>query len=122
MKDDQKQTVEKVSIRCSNCVKETMIDVDFLDTTYQEIITTFVLNTMLHNVGMIWIIENHEELKYDTDIQNSDWLTGGLWYNTYIYKKLHENLFEGFIINARTDRFNIMCYIDAYERDHQYNT
>ena len=32
--DDQKQTVEKFAIRCSNCVKETMIDVDFLVTTY----------------------------------------------------------------------------------------
>ena len=48
-----------------------MIDVDILDTTYQEIITSSVLNTMLHHVGMLWIIENYEELKYDMDIQNS---------------------------------------------------
>ena len=59
-----------------------MIDVDLLDTTYQEIIRTFVLNTMLQHVGMIWIIENHEELKYDMDILNSDWLTGDQWYKT----------------------------------------
>ena len=48
-KDYQKQTVEKVAIRCSNCGKETMIDFDLLETDYQEIITTFVLNTMLHH-------------------------------------------------------------------------
>ena len=30
-----------------------------------------------------------------------------------------EIFFEGFIINSRTDRYNGMCYIDAYERDHQ---
>ena len=47
-----------------------MIDVDILDTTYQDIITTFVLKTMLHHVGMLWIIETHEQLKYDTDKQN----------------------------------------------------
>ena len=69
---------------------------------------------MLHHVGMIWIIENHEELKYDADILNSDWLTGGPWHNTSICKKLYGKLFERFIINARTDRYNIMCYIDAY--------
>ena len=69
MEDDLKQKVERVAIRCSNCGKETMIYVDFWDTTYQEIITTFLLNTMLLHVGMIWIIENHEELKYDMDIQ-----------------------------------------------------
>ena len=72
---------------------------DLLDNTYQEIITTFVLNTMLHHVGMIRIIENHEELKYDMDILNSDRLKGGPWYNTYICKKLHGKIFEEFIIN-----------------------
>ena len=96
-----------------------MIDMDLLETDYQEIITTFVLNTMLHHVGMIRIIENIEELKYDTDIINSDCLTGGPWYNTLICKKLHGKLFEGFIINTRTDRYNIMCSIDSYEREHK---
>ena len=52
------------------------------------------------------------------DIQNSDWITGGPWCNTYICKKLHGNLFESFIINARTDRYNIMCSVDAYEIEH----
>ena len=81
-----KKTVEKVTIRCSNCGKETMIHVDILETDYQGIITTCILNTMLHHVGMIWIIENHEDLKYDMELQNSDWITGGPWYNTSIFK------------------------------------
>ena len=92
---------------------------NLLETNYQEIITTFVLNTMLHHVGMIWMIENHEDLKYDMEIQNSYWRTGGPWYNTYMCKKLNGQLFEGFIINSRTDRYNIMCSIDAYERENQ---
>ena len=61
---------------------------DILYTTYQEIITNFALNRMLHHVGMLWIIEYHEELKYDMDIQNSDWSTGGTWYNTSICNEL----------------------------------
>ena len=92
-----------------------MIYLDLLETDYQEIITTFALNTMLHHAGMICIIENHEDLKYDMEIKNSDWMTGGPWYNTYIFKKLHGKLFEAFIINARTDRYIIMCSNDAYE-------
>ena len=59
----------KVAIRCGNCGKETMIDVDNLNTTYQDIIITFVLNKMLHYVGMLWIIDIHEQLKYDMDIK-----------------------------------------------------
>ena len=48
-------------------------------------------------------------------------MTGGTWYNTYICKKLHGNVFEGFIINERNDRYNIMCSIDAHEEEHQYS-
>ena len=117
--EDLKQTVEKVAIRCINSGNKTIIDVDILDTTYQDIINFFALNTMLHHVGMLWIIENHEELKYYMDMQNSDCLTGGPWYNTYICNKLHGKLFEGFIINEITDRYNIMCSIYAYERENK---
>ena len=67
--DDIKQTVVKVAIICSNCGKETIIDVDNINTNYQDTITTFVLNTILLHVGMLQIIENHEELKYEIDIQ-----------------------------------------------------
>ena len=56
-KDDLKQTVVNVAIKFSNCGKETMIDVDHMNTTYQDITTTFLLNEMLHHVGMLWIIE-----------------------------------------------------------------
>ena len=106
----EKNTAEK-NIRCSNRGKETMIDVDNLNTTYQDIIKNSVLNTMLHHVGMIWIIETYEQLQYDTEKPNSEWTTGGPLYNTSICKKLHGKVFEGFIRNARTYRYNIMCYI-----------
>ena len=98
-----------------------MIDMDILDTTYQYIIKLFVLNTMLHHVGMLWIIEIHEQLQYDMDKQNSEWMTCGPWYNTYIYKNLHGKVFEEFIRNARTDRYNIMCSIGAHEKKIHWN-
>ena len=89
---------------------------DNLNTTYQYIITTFFLNTMLHHVGKLWIIETHEQLQYDIDNHNSEWITGRPWYNTCICKKLYGNLFEGFISNSRTDRYNIICSIDVHEK------
>ena len=39
--------------------------------------------------------------------------TGG----PYLYE-ITWKIFEGFIISARTDRYNIMCSIDAYEIEH----
>ena len=68
---------------------------------------------MLHHVGMLWIIGAHEPLQYGMDKNISEWMIGGPWYNISIYKKLHRNLFEGFIINTRTDRYHIMCAIDV---------
>ena len=44
---------------------------DILDTTYQDIIATFLLNAILHHVGMLWIIETNEQLQYDMDKHNS---------------------------------------------------
>ena len=61
----------KVAIRCGNCGKETMIDVDNLNTTYQDIIKTFVLNKILQHIGMLCIIETHEQLQYYMDKHNS---------------------------------------------------
>ena len=51
--------------------------------------------------------------------KESEWMTGGPWYSTYICKKLHGNVFEGFIRNTRTERYNIICSIDAHEKEHQ---
>ena len=66
----EKNAVGKFSIRCSTCGKEAMIDIGIMNTTYQDIITLFVLNTMLKHVGMLWIIETHEQLQYDMDKHN----------------------------------------------------
>ena len=41
-----------------------------MDTNYKDIITTFVLNTVLHHVGMSWIIERNKQLKYDMEKHN----------------------------------------------------
>ena len=81
--DEIKKYRGKIAIRCSNCGKETMIDVDILDTVYQDIIKKIVLNTMLHHVGMLWIIETHEKLQYYMEKHNPEWMTGGPWYKTF---------------------------------------
>ena len=48
------------------------------------------------------------------DKHNPDWITGCHWYNTYICKKLHGTVFEEYIRNVGTDRYNFMCSIGAH--------
>ena len=50
------------------------------------------------------------------DKHNPYWITGGPWYNKYICKKLNGTVFEEYIINTRTDRYNLMCSIDSHEK------
>ena len=42
---------------------------------------------------------------------HQDWLNKGSWYNKSICSKLHGSRFEDFITKARTDRYNLMCYL-----------
>ena len=54
--DDQNK-VEHIAIRCSNCGKQTDSSMDDMNTKYQDITTSFVLNIVLHHIGMSWIIK-----------------------------------------------------------------
>ena len=87
------------------------------NTTFDEIITKFVLNAILNYVCMSWIIFTNKEIKYEIGESNhQDWLNEGPWYNTSICLKLHGSMFEDFITHKRTDRYNIMCYLVAHDK------
>ena len=59
---DNKDKLDAIAIRCINCKKSTGL---FLgNSKFEEIITKFVLNAILHHVGMSWIICSNERMKY----------------------------------------------------------
>ena len=57
-------------------------------------------------------------MDYDksTNSKNLEWFDTGPRYNKNICSKLYGITFEGFITQARIDRYNIMCYLVAHER------
>ena len=55
------------------------------------------------------------------DKHNIDCITGGPWYNTSICKKLHGKVFEEFMRNSITDRYNLICSIDAHEKHQSWS-
>ena len=77
---DDHNKVENIAIRCSNCGKKTGLSMKSINTNYKHIITFFVLNTVLHHIGMSWIIKTNKHLEYDRDKHNSDRITVGTWY------------------------------------------
>ena len=55
-------------------------------------------------------------MKYNIKENNPDWLNKVPWNNTKICSKLHGTMFEYYIINARTDGYNIMFSITAHDK------
>ena len=81
-------------------------------------ITPFVINSMFHHVGMSWMISSKKEMDYDnfTNTENVGWFETGPWHNKNICSKLYGTTFEGFIKQARTYRYNIMCSLVTHDR------
>ena len=49
-------------IRCVNCKRETGLYLQ--KSTFEEMITKFVLSSILYHVDMSWIISSKKEMKY----------------------------------------------------------
>ena len=58
---DDQNDIKIISLRCSNCEKETGLSMDNMNTKYKDIVTIFVLNKFLHHFGMSYLIEIHEQ-------------------------------------------------------------
>ena len=98
--------VAEVSLMCINCKIPTGLEPKSGREFYDKIITPFVMNSMLHHVGMSWMIILKKEMDYDnfTNSKNLGWFDTGPWHKKNICSKLYGTTFEGFIKQAITDR------------------
>ena len=53
----EENVVETIAVSCSNCGETTGLYVKNTNTNYNNMITKFLFNIVLHHVGMPWIIE-----------------------------------------------------------------
>ena len=60
---DGKYEVGAIYIRCINCRKKT--DLYLINSKFEDLITKFVFNVILHYVGMLWIICSNEKMRYE---------------------------------------------------------
>ena len=87
------ENLDIISIRFINCKRETGLYLK--NTTFDKMITEFVLNAIQHHVGMLWIIYYNKEIKSEIDESNhQDRLNKFPWYKTSICFKLHGSMFE----------------------------
>ena len=63
-------------------------------------------------ISVTFYIQKSDEI----DESNNQYLLNkGTWYNTDIFSRLHGSLFEDFITCARTDIYNLICYLVAHD-------
>ena len=108
-----------VSLKCIHCKKEAGLNPETRFTlVYDQVITKFVLNAILHNVGISWIISSNKKMDYDkyTNSKHLYCFNIGPWYNKNICSKLHGIKFQYLITQARTDRYNIICSLVAHNK------
>ena len=59
-------------LKCIKCKKEIGLNSETpFPWVYDEVITNFVLNAMLHHVGMSWIIRSNQEMEYDMNTKRN---------------------------------------------------
>ena len=81
--------VDEVSLKCINCKISTGLKTKSGKEFYDKMITPFVMNSMLHHVGMSWMISSKGEMDYDkfTNSKNLSWFETGPWHNKNICSK-----------------------------------
>ena len=50
--------LDSVSLKCINCKRSTGLKTKSVKEFYDKMITPFVMNSMLHHVGMSWMISS----------------------------------------------------------------
>ena len=98
--------VDEVSLMCINCKRKTGLERKYGKEFYDKMITPFVMNSMLHHVGMSWMTSSKKEMDYDnfSNHKNVGWFDTGPWHNKNTCSKLYGTNSEGFIKQARTGR------------------
>ena len=81
-------------------------------------INNFVIHVVFQNVGLYWIIENKNNLKFDMNKHCNQRTENGPWYNTTILSQLNSKNFEDYLKKGHRYRYELMCDVDECSKDH----
>ena len=64
------------------------------------------------------IYNNNQQLKFEMAIQSNKSMDKCPWYNKTIRIKLNGQIFEDYLKTGRKYRYESMCYVDGYDKEH----
>ena len=69
---------------------------------------------LFQNVVLSWIIENNKHIKFEMNVEDSQFMDKVSWYNTNICKKLNGQSFEDYFRTIPKDRYEFICSVGEY--------
>ena len=88
------------------------------DKKLSKVVTFFVKDAVLQHVGIQWLTESKYQVKFNIEENFPNWIQNKTWYNTRICSHLSGSYFEEFFNTTQQDRYDLMCYVDAYDKLH----
>ena len=73
---------------------------------------------VFQNVGLSRIIENNNHLKFEIDVQRSQCMYKGSWYNATICTKFNCQSFKDCFKTEFKYRYELMCSGNSYDKEH----
>ena len=70
-------------MKCNNCDKTAIYHLE-IEQELNSVVTNFVLNSVFQHVGLLWIIENNNHYKFEMNLEDTQWMEKGSWYNKTI--------------------------------------
>ena len=111
---DNEYFPESVGIICINCGN--IIGCYLANKNMEDFITPFVTNMVFQKIGLFWIIRSNKNLNFDFQNHYLSWILNAKWYNTAIFSRLHDLVFEDYFTTYKREKYNITCSIEAYKK------
>ena len=81
-----------------------------------SVITPFVIQMVFQHVGLLLIINNNKYLKFEMNVQVSQWMDKSPWYNITILTKLNGQIFKDYFRTVCKDMYELMCAVYVYAK------
>ena len=80
-------------------------------------INHFVTNIVLQHIVLSWIVQSNKNTIFVFQKHCTSWIINGPWYNTKIFSRLYDSVFENYFTTAKHNKYNLMYSIEVHEKN-----
>ena len=108
--------VNDTRIKCINC--NIIVGCEFRNKDLSKVFTSFVKDVLFQNVGIYFILESKQQVKFYFEDECHSWIQNGPWYNTTFFSHFLGSSFEYFFTTTLQYIYDLTCSYKAYDNLH----